>query len=536
MKKKVLLTHGDIVKNVGNSFISTAVSSNGIISAGQHINGRLYGVQFHPEVDLTPSGNDIFLNFITKICKLSLKKFDRKSRKEMAIKKIREKIGSKIVLCLCSGGVDSTVMAALVRQSVTSDTQLFPVHIDTGLMRKNESRMVLESLANIGVHVFVKNAIDDFLNGKTYLFDKKTGEKTLSRKLCEETHSEIKRAIIGDVFMKIVEDIVSKKSGGFKDNKFILAQGTLRPDLIESASGIANGSNANASCIKTHHNDTHLVRALRDQGHVVEPLCDWHKDEVRDLGEKELGLPYELVWRHPFPGPGLAIRILCQLKPFETDRDEMILSKLFKISQNETNQKHGICLSLLGIRTVGVQGDGRTYSHCVAISLKKLKKGSELTRDTLNYLYILAKEIPMKIHEINRVIFVFDQSGPYCSLPIHCNTITPTLLTSQVIGILRECDDIVTRCFKKYNLIKKMSQVPVILFPSNFDRPIGFRSICIRPFITNDFMTGLPARIGVHIPYKCVQLILNTIFKTSFKISKIAFDLTPKPPGTTEWE
>ena len=212
---------------------------------------------------------------------------------------------------LLSGGVDSTVCTALLHKALGPD-RVVAVHIDNGFMRKNESSAVEASLAAVGLKVNVINASHQFMNGHTVIDDKKTPL------LCHVTDPETKRKIIGDTFMNVANRIIEDMK--LDPDKVILGQGTLRPDLIESASDLATVGGAEASCIKTHHNDTQLVRQLRKLGKVVEPLKDFHKDEVRQIG-RELGLSSDLVDRHPFPGPGLAIRVLCSTGEISVDRD-----------------------------------------------------------------------------------------------------------------------------------------------------------------------------------------------------------------------
>src|SRR5690606_5874569 len=263
---------------------------------------------------------------------------------------------------------------------------------------------------------------------------------------------------IGDMFMQVVNNTI--EGLGLDPQKTFLVQGTLRPDLIESASKLAS---SNAETIKTHHNDTELVRQLREQGRVIEPLKDYHKDEVRKLGES-LGLPKELVWRQPFPGPGLAVRILCADEAYLENYDQV-----YERLQSFASDK--FALTLLPIRTVGVQGDGRTYSYAVGI-----------TGDTDWFeLRKLALQIPKTIHEVNRVVYIF---GGKIAQPI--KEITQTHLTSEVIEQLQEADAIVNELLMQYELTQSITQVPVILAPLGWGKPQQ-RSIAIRTMITNDF-------------------------------------------------
>jgi len=484
-KQDVLMSHGDSItqKTLNKNFTPVAFSGN-IVAAVQDLKNNFYGVQFHPEVDLTINGKKILKNFLYKVAKFK-GDFSVGDRQQQAIKYLKESIGNKKVLVLVSGGVDSTVCAALLAKAIPAKN-IFALHIDNGFMRYQESKAVIVALKKVGIKVNFVDASDIFIDA-----------------LAGVTNPEQKRQIIGDTFMNVAETAIKNLNLDFK--KVILAQGTLRPDLIESASKLAS---TNANTIKTHHNDTAMVRKLREQGMIVEPLKEFHKDEVRELGTK-LGLPRKLVWRQPFPGPGLAIRIIATKKPYITDKFKIINKQLKSFSA-----------TLLPIQTVGVQGDHRSYSYLAGISGKK----------TWKKMFEIAREIPKKIHEINRVVYIF--GAPITN---SVTEITPTLLTKDVIHQLQTADLIVNKILIKYKLINKLSQVPVILFPVNFGKK-GERSIAIRTFITNDFMTGVPAIPGVDIPIKALNEMVAEILKKTPGISRVVYDLTSKPPGTTEWE
>ena len=302
-------------------------------------------------------------------------------------------------------------------------------------------------------------------------------------------------------------------------SRVLLAQGTLRPDLIESASKLANTSGT-ASTIKTHHNDTALVRRLRDQGSIIEPLKDYHKDEVRALG-MDLGLPKHLVWRQPFPGPGLAIRILCARKPYLPENCDKIGKD---ISDVVTSINTSVKSTLLPCRSVGVQGDCRSYRSLVGLSCSS-------TNPNWSELLKIAREIPKKNHSVNRIVYVFGSELKESVI----KTITPTVLSKECTNQLRAADDIVNQTLIKYDLIRKMSQVPVILFPCDFGVK-GSRAIAVRTFITNDFMTGVPATPGKEMPSDALSEIVSRILKEVPGVSRVCYDLTSKPPATTEWE
>lgn len=318
-------------------------------------------------------------------------------------------------------------------------------------MRKNESDEVERSLRANGVNLTVKRAFHQFLQGTTIIKASELHYNSETPPLGMVINPEDKRKIIGDVFMKVSNEIILDMN--LRPEDVFLAQGTLRPDLIESASSLVSSK---ADTIKTHHNDTELVRKLRDEGRVVEPLKDFHKDEVRKLGY-DLGLPAHLVERHPFPGPGLAIRVLCA--------DEAFIEKDFSETQTVVNlivnyakkveQKHAllgrvrsattkeqqeelqrissisqIAATVLPIRSVGVQGDKRSYSYVVGLS-------SEVEPNWQDILF-LAQMIPRILHNINRVCFIF---GP--QVTHHVNDVTSTFLSKYTIGQVRQADHIV---------------------------------------------------------------------------------------------
>lgn len=551
-KQQVLLTHGDSVAKVAEGFKAVATSGD-IIAAIGNDQLRIYGVQFHPEVDLTENGQDMLKNFLYHVCGCRAD-FTLDSRESICIEHIRQVVGNKKVLMMLSGGVDSTVCAALLRKALHAD-RIVAIHIDNGFMRKSESSQVEESLSKIGVKVKVIRAAQTFYHATTTLPINKNDPESARRQtnaLNNTCNPEEKRKIIGDTFIKITDDVLKEMNLNPED--VILGQGTLRPDLIESASSLASSK---ASAIKTHHNDTELVRKLRSVGRVIEPLKDFHKDEVRILG-KELGLPPELVQRHPFPGPGLAIRVICaEDRYMERDFDEtnQLLKIIInfnnalktsphyldvvkeKLPPNEQSQLsalttgvEGMGAHLLPIKSVGVQGDHRTYSYVAALSADGKPKWETLMK--------LAKFIPKICHNINRVVYVFGERVRY---PI--KDITPTFLSEDVLATLRQADYVASKTLQDSGYISKLSQMPIIICPVHFDRdpvnsqPSTKRSIVIRTFITNDFMTGVPATPGTaRLPEEVLSSMVDGILSTVPSISRVMYDLTAKPPGTTEWE
>ncbi|XP_048775368.1 GMP synthase [glutamine-hydrolyzing]-like [Ostrea edulis] len=548
-EQNVLLTHGDSIDTVARGFTAVAHSGN-IISGIANEDKKLYGVQFHPEVDLTEQGKEMMTHFLFDIAKCK-GSFTMQGREAECLKYIKDVTGDHKVLMLLSGGVDSTVCAALLHKAL-SEEQVIAVHIDNGFMRKNESHNVVQSLSKIGLNVKVIKAAHTFYNGSTCI-SVKTGDSTSRKRKTERLNTvvcpEEKRKIIGDTFMKVANEVIEELN--LKPEDVYLGQGTLRPDLIESASEMASGK---ADAIKTHHNDTELVRELRKQGRVVEPLKDFHKDEVRTIG-KDLGLPHDLVNRHPFPGPGLSIRVICAEEPYmckDFAETSVLLKFLLDFSnsvktphtlitrlKNSTSEQEQEQLkqiseeaqlfsSLLPIKTVGVQGDCRSYSYVVGIS-------SDSEPNWKN-LMVLAKLIPRICHNINRVVYIF---GGSVRFPVE--DITPTYLTSGVLSTLRQADYLATEVLQTTDTTSKLSQMPVIIIPVHFDRdpvkniPSCQRSIVIRTFITNDFMTGIAATPDEHFPVQVLNQMVERI-STVPGISRVLYDLTSKPPGTTEWE
>ncbi|CAG9532749.1 unnamed protein product [Cercopithifilaria johnstoni] len=551
--QKVLLTHGDSVteRTVANDFKIVGRSGN-FVAAIANERRKLYGVQFHPEVDLSTCGREILHNFLFGIAGVT-GGFTIDNREQKCIQEIRSIVVDKKVLVMVSGGVDSTVCAALLHKALGSD-RVIPIHIDNGFMRSNESDRVVESLNKLNLKVRRYNAFYAFMNGRISVGNE------LSAPLMRTVQPEIKRKIIGDTFMRVKDKIMDELK---LDKDVFLAQGTLRPDLIESASHLASSQ---ADVIKTHHNDSALVRELRDSGKVLEPLKDFHKDEVRELGIS-LGLPEHIVHRHPFPGPGLAIRIVCAERPLITDFDLFVTTQhhLHLIAnlalcdrdseEFDTITQHlseadlkalsdhdfEIATTLLPVQSVGVQGDGRSYAYAAALSTNERPIPWKL-------LERLTHIIPRLLHNINRVLYVFGNAVDY---PV--NDVTRTYLNGFTIGLVKWADRIAydvlcgldengKRDYALEVCLQRIQQMPVVMVPVHFDRdPLErkasmLRSFVLRPFITNDFMTGVAALPGKDIPEQNILEVVRRITERVPLTSRVMIDLTSKPPGTTEWE
>ena len=496
--QKVLMSHGDSVKENPNGFKVIAKSGN-IIAAIGNEEKRMYGLQFHPEVDLTENGMKILENFIRKVAQYK-EVYALEDRIQTSIKMIKEKVGDKKIIVLVSGGVDSAVTAALLVKALPAEN-IYAIHIDSGFMRKNESDLVCENLKDLGIKNLIReNAKDAFLNTIIETEDGPIGP------LVKEVDPEKKRRIIGEVFIRVTNQVI-ERLGLDKEQTFI-AQGTLRPDLIESGNPDISGY---AHKIKTHHNDVEIVRQARKKGLIVETNSDWHKDEVRRVARK-LGLDEAIASRQPFPGPGLAIRLICHNKQEEATITDEEINKVTQILSN-VNYKGQI----LPIKSVGVQGDARSYKNLCLI-----RSNNEMD---WNQAVTTAKEITDSITTINRVGYILDDSNNNGT--INCFDMR---INDENINLIRELDNIVTTKLEK----AKVSQTFAVLIPIGITKKY---SVAIRTFVTNDFMTGRPGEIGKEVSKENIQAIIKEIReKFDNQIEFIIYDITSKPPATTEWQ
>ena len=380
----VWMSHGDYVSQVPNGFRIIGTSTHSPVCAVENSEKKNYGLQFHPEVAHTLEGKKILHNFLFEICKC---KGDWTSTHfiDEKISEIKELVGNNHVLCALSGGVDSTVAAVLVQKAIGE--QLTCVHIDTGLMRKNESEQVVKLFR-------------DNLNLKVISVD---ASKIFLERLSGVTEPERKRKIIGKTFIDLFEQEAAK----IPNVKF-LVQGTLYPDVIESVS--VKGKSVT---IKTHHN----VGGLPEKMHLklIEPFRELFKDEVRNVG-KALSIPAEFIERHPFPGPGLAVRILGDITEEKLsllcDADEIFIDEIKKANlYNEIWQAFAV---LLPVQSVGVMGDNRTYENVLA--LRAVTSTDGMTADWYpfqhDFLANVSSKIINKVKGINRVVYDISSKPP----------------------------------------------------------------------------------------------------------------------------
>ena len=382
----VWMSHGDQVQALGDDFVPLAQTPTCPIAAVRHKTRPFYGVQFHPEVTHTPHGGEIFANFLYDICGCR-GLWQMGSFIDSVVADVRARVGpDECVICGLSGGVDSSVLAAMLNKAIGDRLQC--IFVDNGLLRMNEVQLVESTFKDhFKLNLTTVQAADIFLD-----------------KLAGVSDPQEKRRIIGHTFIDVFRDEARKIP-----NARFLAQGTLYPDVVESGQSLA-GQAAN---IKLHHNVGGLPEQLGFE--LIEPLRDLFKDEVRRVGEL-LGLPDQVVWRHPFPGPGLAVRCLGEITPDRLDilrrADNIFLEEIVANSlYRKTSQSFAV---LLPIQTVGVMGDGRTYENVIA--LRSVDTHDFMTADWsrigFDVLATISNRIINEVRGVNRVVYDISSKPP----------------------------------------------------------------------------------------------------------------------------
>jgi GMP synthase (glutamine-hydrolysing) len=384
-KSPVWMSHGDHVEEVPAGFEVVGYSDNAPVCAIQNVERNLYGVQFHPEVNHTPRGEQLLDTFVRQICGCT-GQWTPGHIIEDAVARIREQVGNERVILGLSGGVDSSVAAALIQRAIGD--QLVCVFVDNGLLRLDEGDQVMRTFAqNMGVNVIRVNAEERFLSALEGVAD-----------------PERKRKIIGNLFVEIFEE----ESAKIEDATW-LAQGTIYPDVIESA-GAKTGKAHN---IKSHHNVGGLPEHMKLK--LLEPLRELFKDEVRAIGE-ELGLPHQMVYRHPFPGPGLGVRILGEVKKEYADilrrADAIYIEELYRTGHyDKISQAFAV---FLPVKSVGVMGDGRTYEYVIALRAVETKDFMTAGWYPLPYAEMahISGRIINEVKGVNRVVYDISSKPP----------------------------------------------------------------------------------------------------------------------------
>lgn len=491
-KETVWMSHGDSVETLPRGFRTLAETSTCPITAMGNERRGFYGLQFHPEVTNTPKGKEILKNFTYRVCGLR-PSWQMSDYAEKISDNIKTTVGDKKVFVFVSGGVDSMVAFTLFNK-VLGEDQVYGFHVDNGFMRKNESSEIEETLIKtLGYDNFhIIRASGRFLRALRGVVD-----------------PERKRKIIGKVFVDVFNDEVKKIH--LDSREWILGQGTIYPDTIES------GGTKQSARIKTHHNQVDEIQQMIKEGRVIEPLRELYKDEVRELGIT-LGLPASMVWRHPFPGPGLAVQTLCSKGNDKVVEEGKVRKEIRKIL--EDNQADDLEYSVLPIRSVGVQGDFRTYAHPVALSIPGIKAG--WLDENWNVLGKLATTLANNLREINRVVFLLND------FDLEKCKVKKAFLTKKRLDLQREIHAIVNKHLEKNKLMRKIWEMPVVLLPFG-ER--GKESVVLRPLHSENAMTVQFAKI----PERVLRAINKDILKLG-KISAVFFDITNKPPGMVQWE
>jgi GMP synthase (glutamine-hydrolysing) len=477
--EKVWMSHGDTVTKLPHNFQVIGKTDDCENAAIANTKNNFFGIQFHPEVYHTKKGMKILSNFLD-ICNCK-RDWNMENYIEQISKEIKEKVKDKNVFMLISGGVDSTVTFTLLNR-VLGEKRVYGLFINNGLIREDEAIKVKKSFENIGFKNFhVYDASNLFIKNLEGIYN-----------------PEEKRKIIGETFIKVANEQILRLNLDYE--KWILGQGTIYPDTIETR------GTKNAVLIKTHHNRVDAMQRLIKQGKVIEPLARLYKDEVRKLGI-ELGLAKENVYRHPFPGPGLGVRILC------TNKIEKIKNKRkLEESINGIISKYNLKAYILPIKSVGVQGDFRTYKYPLAIE-------GNADWDILERISTL---ITNKFKEINRVILLLSPEK------IINYTIKRSYITIQRLELARKADNIAMYLLKQNDIYDDVWQMPTVLVPLSIDRG---ESVILRPVVSREAMTANF--------YKMDERILNKIVGNIMEIEGIDavfYDITNKPPATIEWE
>ena len=500
--QQVWMSHQDGVLQMGEGFEVVGSTKDCPFAATQNLAKRRFSLQFHCEVKDTPCGNQIFQNF-ADYCGME-KNWDQDTVLNIILENIKKEADGRNVLLFLSGGVDSTITFALLNKALGQD-RVLGLHIDNGFMRKNESHNVAEAYRKFGFTNFiVEDVSESFLKAIAGLTD-----------------PQKKRMAVGENFITVRNEVTARQN---LDDTWLLAQGTLYPDIIES------GGTKNSHTIKTHHNRVAGIQELIAKGLIIEPIRDLYKDEVRAIGKK-LGLSDELVMRHPFPGPGLSINVLCndgKTNPKDAEELPLAQKELDEIKLDMFCEKCQASLkrSVLPVRSVGVQGDFRTYRFPALLTFADEGDGFYHFPDKREKIEECSSTITNAAKYINRTcIKLFQRPG----LSDDALKIQEGYCDRRRLDQLREVDNIVLTELHKSGWYDKIFQHLTIDLP--YASSADHASFVLRPVISEDVMT---ARFAMW-PKDLLSTIVHKIAELPF-VDALYFDATNKPPATFGWE
>ena len=514
--QQVWMSHQDGVLKIGEGFEVVGSTKDCPFAATQNLSKKRFSLQCHCEVKDTPCGNQIFQNF-ADYCGME-KNWDQDTVLKVILENIKNDAKDKNVLLFLSGGVDSTITFALLNKALGQD-RVLGLHIDNGFMRKNESKNVSDAYHKFGFNNFiVEDASESFLKAISGLTD-----------------PQKKRMAVGENFITVRNEVVEKQH--LDEDKWILAQGTLYPDIIES------GGTKNANTIKTHHNRVQGIQDLIAKGLIIEPVKDLYKDEVRFIGKK-LGLPDELVMRHPFPGPGLSINVLCNDGSSWNSKDEEEFTGAKKELNDITldmfcpNCLSGLKRDVLPVRSVGVQGDFRTYRFPAVLDFGPAHDDEWPCKEQAAALGMC--HFPGKREKIESASSTITNAAKYINRTLIKLYQKPGLENKDLkiqkgfcdrrrLDQLREVDNIVLTNLHQSGWYDQIFQHLTIDLP--YASTEDTASFVLRPVCSEDVMT---ARFAM-LPKEVLGKIIKEISQLPF-VDALYFDATNKPPATFGWE
>lgn len=514
--QQVWMSHQDGVLVPGEGFDIVGSTKDCQCAATQNLAKKRFSLQFHCEVKDTPCGNTIFQNF-ADFCGMK-QNWDQDTVLQVILENIKKDAGDKNVLLFLSGGVDSTITFALLNKALGQD-RVLGLHIDNGFMRKNESAKVAEAYHKFGFHNFiVEDASESFLSA-----------------IAGKTDPQQKRMAVGENFITVRNEVVGKQN--LDESQWMLAQGTLYPDIIES------GGTKNSHTIKTHHNRVQGIQDLIAKGLIIEPVKDLYKDEVRFIGKK-LGLPEELVMRHPFPGPGLSINVLCYDGKSWSEKDtEEFAAARKELSEMELDMfcekcSANLTRNVLPVRSVGVQGDFRTYRFPAVLDFGAA--GADEWPAGEKAAALGMKHFPGKREKIESCSSTITNAAKYLNRTLIKLYQKPSVKDEDLklmegycdkirLDQLREVDDIMLTELHKSGWYDQIFQHLTIDLP--YGASDGTAAFVLRPVCSEDVMT---ARFAM-LPKEVLGAVVEKIAALPF-VDALYFDATNKPPATFGWE